>query len=166
MISKRSKIVVGLLSLAIIGSLSTTVLAVHYQHGYYIEGWGPAPLGGFMKYFKVTANLDVNSEPRGYGLIITSYTKSYSFWSAGNWIIWPFWYDTYYKFVNVVEDIEYTYYGSQIIAVKYSVEGKVQNTHDSSKYVMVNVWVKIWADSVKEEGRSYWDDHLGFIYWW
>lgn len=164
MLSKRSKIIAGLLSLAIIGSLSTTVLATQYHHEYYVEGWGSAPLGGIMRYFKIEVDLSVNSEPRGYGLIITSYSNSYSFWSEGYWIFWPFWYYHYFKFVNVVGDIEYTLYREQIIAVKYSVEGKVQSNSDSNKYAMFNVWVKIWASGVKEGGASVWDDNLGMLY--
>ena len=164
MLSKRSKIVAGLLSLAIIGSLSTTVLATQYHHEYYVEGWGSAPSGGLMKYFKVTAKLDVTAADGPIGPIVTGYTKSYSFWSERYWIFWPFWYEKYYKFVNVVERIEYTRWSSWIIAMKYSVEGKVQSRSDSSKYVMVKVWVRIWADGVKEGGFNIWDDNLGMLY--
>ena len=164
MLSKKTKMLLGLLSLAIIGSLSTNVLAAQYHHEYYVEGWGSAPLGGLMKYFKVTAKLDVNAEDDPMGPIITSYTKSYSFWTEGYWIFWPFWYYKYYKFVNVIERIEYTQWKSWKIAVKYSVEGKVQSRSDSSKYVMVKVWVRIWADGVKEGGFSYWDNNLGMLY--
>ncbi|MFX1499058.1 MAG: hypothetical protein ACFFBH_16195 [Promethearchaeota archaeon] len=165
MLSKKSKILTILLSLAIVGSLVTPVLAAQYSHQYYVEGWGSAPLGGLMKYFKVTAKLDVTTSNVGLPHI-TSYTKSYSFWSEGHLIIFPF-YLYYYKFVNVVQTTVGTYiwtYQQNLVALYYSVEGKVQSTFDSSNYVMVKVWVKIWADGSKDGGFDIWDDNLGMLY--
>ncbi|MFX0023934.1 MAG: hypothetical protein ACFE9S_16525 [Candidatus Hermodarchaeota archaeon] len=164
MLSKRSKIILGLLSLGIIGFLSTTVLAAQYHHEHYIQGWAPVEPMIFVKRFQVTAKLDVTADYDDIGLVITSYTKSYSFWTDGYWIFWPFIYQKYFKFVNVVEQIEYTRWSRWILAVKYSVEGKVQSRLVGSAYVMVNVWVKIWADGVKEGGFSWWDDNLGYLY--
>lgn len=165
MLSKRSKLILGLLSLAIIGSLSTTVLATQYHHEYYIQGWQSVEPMIFVKRFQVTAKLDVTTDDDDpLGPFIGSYSKSYSFWTDGYWILWPFWYQKYFKFVNVVERIEYIRWSRWIIAVKYSVEGKVQSRLVSSAYVMVKVWVQIWADGVKDGGFSYWDDNLGYLY--
>ncbi|MFX1391701.1 MAG: hypothetical protein ACFE9Z_16670 [Promethearchaeota archaeon] len=164
MLSKRTKLIFGLLSLAIIGSLSVTVLATQYHHEYYIQGWQPVEPMVLVKRFQVTAKLDVTLDDDPMGPFIGSYSKSYSFWTDGYWILWPFIYQKYFKFVNVIEQIEFTRWSSWIVAVKYSVEGKVQSRLVSGNYVMVKVWVKIWCDGVMEGGFSYWDDNLGYVY--
>jgi len=163
MLSKRTKLIFGLLSICILTSLVSSTLAASYHHEDYIKGitWPNPP--NWITHFKLTAKLDVTTESGDEGPIITSYSKSSVFWTEKEWV-W-FLLLSKWEFVNKEETITITrWWNGDKIAVKYQVSGMVREIRNHNHYVYLSVWVKLWADDNPSHGHSWWDDHIGYDY--
>ncbi|MFX1389846.1 MAG: hypothetical protein ACFE9Z_07295 [Promethearchaeota archaeon] len=152
MISKRTKIVLGLVSICIGSFFATTALAyIEYNHEHTIYGYNVwydinnNPVYEFQ--FSLTAKLDVTSN----GFRITSYSGSTTFISFHIWIF------PIYEIVSVSKTYELGYTGDYLTSVKYTCTGYVRKILNHAVHVWVKVWVIIYGDGGTGQGISYWD---------
>ena len=163
MLSKRSKLGLILLSISILVLLTPSTLAASYQgEHHFLACKNEMPL---PHEFELTTVLTVNTGDGIGDPIITSRSGSWSFWTYVHWIWWPFWY-VENRFGGTVEwTLEYNQF-NELIAVTYRVWGKAYRSDNINAYVMISLWIRINANGHETSGGSYWDDHLGFIYFY
>ena len=156
MISKKTKIGLGLVSLfSILAFFPPSTLAASYNHSFDLDGYRGS--------FDWECNLEIFLEVTTSGSSITDYDGDWDFDTDKHWIVWPVW---YWKWKFGSRTITYTlYYENSVLkAVKYTVQGKIYDSADTSKSIWISMWIKVDASGVKNAGYDIWNDNAGLYF--
>ncbi|MFX1571012.1 MAG: hypothetical protein ACFFCV_21955 [Promethearchaeota archaeon] len=82
--------------------------------------------------------MDGPTDERILGEINNTYNEVYEFKTTW-WIFWP-----NYQFVNVIETIQFTYNSAK--EKKYILIEMVWKRTNHSKFIMLQLWIKIWSE--------------------
>ena len=160
MISKKTKIGLVLVSLiSIVTFFPTSTLAASYNHSFDLDGYiikQPA-------IFDWECNLEIFLDVTTSGSSITDYDGDWDFDTDKHWIVWPFWYWKW-KFGSRTYTYTLYYENSVLKAVKYTVQGKIYDSSDTSRKVWMSMWIKVDASGVESAGFSTWSDTAGLYF--
>ncbi len=166
MISKKTQIILGCVSIVFIVFLTLPIPAL----GYITVTQENHRQGRQNNYTlalecELSISMEVHLQPAtGGGYQMTGVITDWDFWGDLDWIWWPFWWwkwrfgsatELTILWLNQYDEITYAY---------YRLKGKIYRSDNVNIKAWISIWVAIYSTGEKDYGSSIWDDNTGLVW--